>query len=84
MKAECCLVAGALLASTCVAATPSPALDPGFLTYLERFGDARGEVFDARDLAETEAREAGQTVVKKAVSPQAARPSGTAPGGKQQ
>ena len=55
MKAEWLPVVALLAASGAVAAPA--ALDPEFLAYLERYGDARGEVFDARDLAEAVAHE---------------------------
>lgn len=66
MKAE--WLAAALLAGSRAVAAPAP-LDPDFLVYLERYGDARGEVFDARDLAETVARETASAQQATAAAP---------------
>jgi hypothetical protein len=67
-----CTCAGGLFAAVATAA-PAP-LDPAFLAYLEQYADARGEIFDARDLAETQAQ-ATVSGQRRESSPDRSRPS---------
>jgi hypothetical protein len=69
-----CACAAGLLAAEGVAA-PAP-LDPAFLAYLEQYADASGDVFDARDLAETQAQ---ATVAGQKRQSSADRPRPSAP-----
>lgn len=43
-------------------------LDPDFLNYLEKFGDAQGEVFDARELAEMPVTESAPAATKSSAA----------------
>ena len=69
-----CAGAGGLLAAAGMAAPPAP-LDPAFLAYLEQYADARGDVFDARDLADTQAQVTVSGQKKQGPSPDGDRPS---------